>query len=110
MQRHRIVVGVDGSEPAGAALRWAAAEAARRRAELDVVVAYHWHVPGVSLRSSEEVQRAADEAAGDLVTAASELAQDIAPSVGVRGSAQLGDPVPVLMHAADEADLLVLGH
>ena len=36
----RIVVGVDGSEPSSAALRWAFAEAARHDAVLDVVHAY----------------------------------------------------------------------
>ncbi len=36
-----IVVGVDGSEPSSAALRWAVAEATRRRTRLEVVNAYH---------------------------------------------------------------------
>ena len=36
-----IVVGVDGSEPSCAALRWAIAEATRRRTRLEVVNAYH---------------------------------------------------------------------
>jgi nucleotide-binding universal stress UspA family protein len=110
MERRRILVGIDGSEPAIAALRWAAAEAARHRAELEVVVAYHWRVPGVSFRSDEEVQRVANETAGDLAAAASGLAQEVAPDLTVRSTALLGDPVPVLMRAAQEADLLVLGH
>jgi nucleotide-binding universal stress UspA family protein len=106
----RILVGIDGSEPAVAALRWAAAEAARHRAELEVVVAYHWRVPGTSLRSGEEVQRAADEAAGDLAAAACGIAQEVAPDLTVRCTALLGDPVPVLLRSARDADLLVLGH
>jgi len=36
-----VVVGVDGSEPSGAALHWAVAEATRRDARLEVVHAYH---------------------------------------------------------------------
>ncbi len=36
-----IVVGVDGSKPSCAALRWAIAEATRRRTRLEVVNAYH---------------------------------------------------------------------
>jgi nucleotide-binding universal stress UspA family protein len=110
MGQRRILVGVDGSEPATAALRWAAAEAARHRAELEVVVAYHWQVPGASFRSGEEAQRAANEAAGDLVAAAARMAQAVAPDLVVRCTAVLGDPVPVLMRAAQDADLLVLGH
>ena len=39
----RIVVGIDGSEPSRQALRWAADEARRREAILDVVHA--WHMP-----------------------------------------------------------------
>jgi nucleotide-binding universal stress UspA family protein len=110
MERHRILVGVDGSEPSIAALCWAATEAARHRAELEIVVAYHRRVPVVPLGSSEEVQRAADTAAGDLAAAASGLAERVAPDIGVRSTALLGDPVPVLVRAAREADLLVLGH
>jgi nucleotide-binding universal stress UspA family protein len=40
---HRIVVGIDGSEGAERALRWATREAQRRKCELAVVHA--WHVP-----------------------------------------------------------------
>jgi len=39
----RIVVGVDGSEPSRRALRWAAEEARRREAILEIVHA--WHPP-----------------------------------------------------------------
>lgn len=39
----RIVVGVDGSEPAKAALRWAVDEARRRQTKLEVVHA--WNFP-----------------------------------------------------------------
>jgi nucleotide-binding universal stress UspA family protein len=39
----RIVVGVDGSQPSQVALRWAAEEARRRSASLEVVHA--WHLP-----------------------------------------------------------------
>jgi nucleotide-binding universal stress UspA family protein len=44
----RIVVGVDRSEPAVAAMRWAKAEAELRGAELDLVHAWSWPVPLVS--------------------------------------------------------------
>ena len=37
----RIVVGIDGSEPAREALRWAIAEARRRDATVEAVYAYH---------------------------------------------------------------------
>jgi nucleotide-binding universal stress UspA family protein len=44
--RRRVVVGVDGSEPARRALLWAADEARRRDAALEIV--YCWH-PGTGL-------------------------------------------------------------
>ena len=43
----RIVVGVDGSQASRRALRWAADEARRRQAILDVVHA--WHMPFVGV-------------------------------------------------------------
>ena len=42
----RIVVGVDGSETAQAALRWAVDEARRRDANVEAVFA--WHQPFVT--------------------------------------------------------------
>ena len=44
----RIVVGVDRSDPALAAMRWAKAEAEIRGAALDLVHAWSWPVPLVS--------------------------------------------------------------
>jgi nucleotide-binding universal stress UspA family protein len=49
MRPARVVVGVDGSPHSLPALRWAAAEAARRGIPLDVIHAFHtrWAVtPG----------------------------------------------------------------
>jgi nucleotide-binding universal stress UspA family protein len=42
--RTAVVVGVDGSDPALAAVRWAAVEAARRGAQLRLVAAVPWRI------------------------------------------------------------------
>ncbi len=39
---HRIVAGIDGSAASLGALRWAANEAQRTQATLEVVMAWHW--------------------------------------------------------------------
>lgn len=66
----RVVVGVDGSEPARRALQWAAEEAERRRADLEVVHAWHPQLqplglvrPGVDRASSEAYGKAVLDAA-----------------------------------------------
>ena len=91
MIKSRIVVGVDGSAQAAAVVDWAAAEAMRREAELRVLTAYR------------------GEPAGEILQAAVARAHAIAPGVAVRCLAQPGYAVPMLLHAAEEAALLVVG-
>ena len=49
----RVVVGVDGSEPSDRALNWAAAEADRSHAVLEVVAAFN---PGYEFITPDEVR------------------------------------------------------
>jgi nucleotide-binding universal stress UspA family protein len=109
MHEARIVVGVDGSTAGIAAVRWAAAEAWLREVELQVLVAYHWRTPGMRFRSGGELLRAADQRAAAVLDSAMLQARSIAINVPVRGAAVVGDPVPVLLRAAADADLLVVG-
>ncbi|MFF5296144.1 universal stress protein [Paractinoplanes globisporus] len=99
MLKVRIVVGADGSPGATAAVRWAAAEAQLRQAELRVLTAYHRRDPG----------RHGDDAASAVVHEAVTQARTIAPGVEVRGIALPGYAAPMLLHAAEEAVLLVVG-
>ena len=46
--RRTVVVGVDGSHSALRAVRWGAAEAARRRTPLRLVIAFGWMVHHVA--------------------------------------------------------------
>jgi nucleotide-binding universal stress UspA family protein len=105
----RIVVGIDGSAGSTAAVRWAAAEAQRRNVELRVLTAYQRQHPGLHFTAGRQTQREAEHEATAVVHAAVTEARSIAPNVEVRAVALAGYAVPVLLHAAEEAALLVVG-
>ncbi|QES47070.1 universal stress protein UspA [Streptomyces venezuelae] len=98
-----VIVGVDGSEESLAAVAWAAQEAALRDVALDLL-----HVEtGPETpegRSSPQPNRSAA-----LLHDAAELARRHQPSVEVSTRSVRGRPPEVLTHAADEAELTVLG-
>lgn len=115
--RPRVVVGVDGSPGARTALVLALREAARRGAVLDVVAAYPvtlvW-TSGVPLdvpnrdAVRDDTERRAQELVDEVVR--SEFPAGVPGSaVDVRVVAAEGRPVPVLVSAAEGADLLVVG-
>ncbi|MEV4703353.1 universal stress protein [Actinoplanes sp. NPDC049316] len=95
MMGPRIVVGVDGSTGSRAAVRWAATEALLRGAELRVLTAYH--LPGAGAET------------GDILHDAVTYARAVAPGVEVTCMALAGYAVPVLLHAAEVADVVVVG-
>jgi len=99
---HRIVVGVDGSENANRALEWAAAQAERTSALLEIHVAYG---AGYVLFPSIDVE----EDMGRLLESATERARHIAPQVGTRAVIDKGPPATALIDASNAADLLVVG-
>jgi len=102
----RIVVGVDGSDESTDALRWALAEARLKDSQVVAVAAWHWPasaigmVPLTDLDLSSAARSAAQSAVDDAV-------QDGDVPVEVRVAE--GMPAPVLLKAASEADLLVVG-
>ncbi len=112
--RPLVVVGLDGSRGADAALRHAVAEARRRRGhvlavtacdspELGVVDVESLLVHPETVRKSAEVRarRHVDEVLAAL---------DGGGEVPVEVTARFGTAVGVLIDAADGADLLVVGH
>jgi nucleotide-binding universal stress UspA family protein len=113
----KIVVGIDGSPHASAALRWAADEARLRSATLEVVHAWTF-VPVTTPADSglvpmawtdnvellDVTRRAAEEAAAAQVSEV--LGADNAAHVTVVE----GSPDDVLLAAAQDADLLVVGN
>ncbi len=110
-ERDAIVVGVDGSEAATRALRWAAERAAHRGAPLHVVYAYglvarYFAVeapvpPSVIESLLEEAQTIVDNAADEAVA--------VAPGLAVSPEAVDEPPVPALTRRSRTAALVVLG-
>lgn len=108
-----VVVGVDGSAHASAALAWAHTEARRRGARLRLVHAYmprEQQYPYNMLDPGALKGMAATERA---------LAEDLVASLGARvregegvevvTEAAVGDPSEVLVERSADADFLVLG-
>lgn len=107
-----IVVGYDGSAAAQAALTWAAAEAARLRSPLRVVLVLHWPrqlaamIPGPPLYPDERVRRDGE----DLVARAVAATRERFPGAAVTGRVLVGNTVPDLVAESTGALMVVLGH
>jgi nucleotide-binding universal stress UspA family protein len=109
----RIVVGVDGSETSRHALRWAAEEARSHGSQLHVVHAWEVRAPAVPVGVGAGRRAAQTEGQHDE---ASKLVADVvreelgeAPPGDVRTSIGRGAAAGVLLDAARDADLLVVG-
>ena len=110
-ERSRIVVGVDGSPGASAALEWAYAEARLRDVGVYAVCAYDepWGIASLGMSSAAAVAELRTALAADA-EGALEAAQAAAPEgVGVTGEAVQGAAGPALVSASDGSALLVVG-
>lgn len=112
-----IVVGIDGSEQAAAALRWAAEEAKLRSAQLEVVHAWSY-VPAATPADAGLMPMAWTESV-EMLDATREAAQRVAAGQvrdvlgadsGAKVSVVEGGTAEVLRDAAADADLLVVGN
>ena len=108
MTSSRIVVGVDGSEPSKAALRWALRQADLTGATVEAVIA--WEYP-INAGSAPVIVD--DAATGKFAaTALQETVDDVTrpgPPAEVRTTVAQGNSARVLLNAAADADLLVIG-
>ena len=112
-QQHRIVVGVEGSGGAKAALRWAIREAALRGGCVEVVTAYSTtyvpaspdfnYVPLDPVDLENEVARM-------QATVVDEVLAEFGDSeVDVKRTVLRGRPADTLIKVAEGADMLVVG-
>jgi len=103
----RIVVGVDGFESSKAALRWAIHQAKLTGAVVDAVTT--WQVPaGSGLIPAADLPDYQDDARIILTEAIAEMCT-VDTEVKVRPYVTEGRAGPVLVTAAEGADLLVVG-
>ena len=107
----KIVVGVGESRASRDALAWALEQARRTRATLHVLyvwslpLARHvsgWLVPGMHEQIQELGERVLDKALAEVIG-------DADPGVPIEREVGKGSPALVLMEAASDADLLVIG-
>jgi nucleotide-binding universal stress UspA family protein len=111
-----VVVGVDGSVGARAALEFAVDEATFRRCGLRVIAVVQVPVSGLTVLAGivppppavlvENVRAAVQQHVDEFVTART----DIAGSVPITVQALTGQPGQVLCDAAGASDLLVIDH
>ncbi len=110
MSENLIVVGVDGSEGARRALRWALREASHRGTAVEAVTAWLWddidtapigpsNPENARERAVQMLDREVEQALAEWVTAPPTIAREVVE----------GRPAKVLVAAATDADLLVLG-
>jgi nucleotide-binding universal stress UspA family protein len=104
-----VVVGVDASEAAVRAARFAADEAVRRAARLHVVHAVTW-VDGTTLPYPElDIPGLMRAGAQSLLQAVADTLAESIPADRISTSAVEGRPADVLVDASADASLLVVG-
>lgn len=104
----RIVVGVDGSASSNKALEWAATQAEKTGAALEIVTSWQWPQSyGVPLPLTEDFDPAA--VAKQVNSAAFDLVRKDHSGVEVRSSIAEGHAGQVLTEMSADADMLVVG-
>ncbi|SER71542.1 universal stress protein [Lentzea albida] len=103
-----VVVGLDGSEAAQRAVRWAASEAARRKSSLRVVHA-ELPLPPDAPDLSGMARRALHEEALHWTEAAVEAALAVAPGLAVEVRVEVGSALRLLEEESETAALVVVG-
>lgn len=106
-----VVAGVDGSDSALDAVRWAAHEAVRRRVPLRLVHAFAWphgrHIGEPRLGDYHTIML---NAARAMVATAANVAREVEPDAEIEEQVIVGFPVPVLESESERAQVLVVGN
>ncbi|MFF0725936.1 universal stress protein [Streptomyces sp. NPDC004134] len=101
-----VVVGVDGSDPSMAAVRWAAAEAAARRIPLRII---HARASATDSRQAAPGGSPHEDWVRDRIATACRETAERYPEVEITGGATTESAVKALLDAARDGELLVLG-
>ena len=113
MNRHGIVVGVDGSPASNTAVCWAARDAAMRNVPLTLVHMYSTYVPtfpqiplpaGVTVWQEQDGQQALEQAV--------KIAEDAVKGgqrIAINSELKCSPPVPTLVDLSEEAEMIVVG-
>jgi nucleotide-binding universal stress UspA family protein len=107
-----VVVGVDGSQPALRAVRWAAREAQRRHVPLLLVRAFPALVPQLTGRvivSGPVMRDALRELADEQLAAAASAAADEVAGLAIEQHVAADDPIPHLVEQSRSAQLVAIG-
>jgi len=111
-----VVVGVDGSPAAGAALAAAVEQARARGAALRIVCAWVRTLPEgwdraywLAVDAEQDPDDTARAAAENVAAEAAATARGLAPGLAVETRVRSGDPAAVVLDAAGDAGLLVVG-
>lgn len=102
---YRIVVGVDGSEHAVAALKWALNEAECHSGTVTAVLA--WQVPFLSFPGAFDREELEKAYKAFLIETVSAIAPK--PAIPLETLVAEGDPTESMVEASKDASLLVLG-
>lgn len=108
-----VLVGIDGSDSALAAARWAAHEAALRGAPLRLVTAFGWmpvHDADDPVQMVPEARDRLRRTAEERLAAAVAQVAEVAPDIAVSQEVTTGMPAALLVTLSADAQLAVVGH
>lgn len=102
-----LLVGYDGSPGSVAALRWAAAEARRRR--LGITVCHVWHWPYAVESAGSDARAAVRRMAEETSAAGAAVVSAYAPQLAVQARTVSGPTAETLLAMGRDADCIVVG-
>lgn len=107
-----VLVGVDGSEEAIRATRWAAEESALRETGLRIVHAWLWPLYHVPLGASALAPPGAglQAQAERVLSRAEAVAAEVAPGIRIETTLAVGEPATQLLRRAPGSQLVVVGN
>jgi nucleotide-binding universal stress UspA family protein len=108
----RVVVGIDGSWPARAALRWAARYARATQSVLCAVRVLEWPVGFHSIDSGKPASMLhlpVSDVGQSYRDGMQRIFDEVDPLLGWRLTFAAGETAPLLVQLAEDADLLVIG-